>query len=142
MLMENDPLAPFLKALREFSNNMRPADIGAMDQFRAVSGERARELLAYHILTCLNSEKGDKDEASRYSLKIALKLKALSQADVMGVIITLNEIISEFLLAQGDGTYATAVARLCDPDIPLIPGRSNELQDLEKLFNAEGPSGD
>lgn len=132
--MENDPLARFLKAMREFGNNMKPADVSAMDQFRAVSGERARELLAYHILACLNSEKGDKDEAARYSLKIALKIKSLDQADVMGVVITLNEIISEFLLAQGDGTYATAVARLCDPDIPLIPGRSEVLRELDKQF--------
>ncbi len=137
----SDPLEPFLRAMREQMQTLAPGEISAMDQFRSASGERARELLAYHVLTCMHKEEGKHDEATRYALKFALKVKALSQWDFTGVVLTLAELLSEFMLAQGDGTFKNVVDRLLDPDIPLIPGRNEALRELDKQFDAEGPSG-
>lgn len=138
--MENDPLSPFIKALHDLMNNAQPRQISSMDQYRSVSAERARELLAYYVLTCLNQEADQVDEATRYALKFALKIKSMSPSDYMGVTTALTELIAEFLLAQGDGTYKDVVRRLLDPDIPLIPGRDETLRELDKQFRAEGPS--
>ena len=83
--MENDPLSPFIKALHDLMNNAQPRQISSMDQYRSVSAERARELLAYYVLTCLNQEADQVDEATRYALKFALKIKSMSPSDYMGV---------------------------------------------------------
>lgn len=138
--MDNDPLSPFIKALHDLINNAEPRQVSSMDQYRSTSAERARELLAYYVLTCLNQEADQFNEATRYAIKFSLRIKALSPFDYMGVVTALVELIAEFLLAQGDGTYKDVVRRLLDPDIPLIPGRDETLRELDKQFHTEGPS--
>lgn len=137
-----DPLAPFIRALNEQIDARNAAQVGALDQLKSATTEQARAILAHYVLTCMYYEKGNKNQTSEHALKFAFKIKQLAPVEVLGVISSLTEMITEFLLDQSDGTFVDVVKRLLDPDIPLIPGRNDVIRELDKQFNTKGPSSD
>lgn len=112
-----------IKGIRNQMRNLAPSDVGKLDQLKASCGDKARSVLAYYLVAGLHGEKGNTEHQEDAAIKVALIFKGLEPFDVVGVALVLAEIVTDFLLAQGDGTYATAVARVMDPDLPLIPGR-------------------
>jgi hypothetical protein len=113
------------KHIRHHLHNLDASDVGKLDQMKASCGDKAREVLAYYLLASLHGEKGQTKLQEDAAIKMALTFWGLPSVDLVGISLVLTEIIMDFLLAQGDGTYATAITRVLDPDIPLIPGRSN-----------------
>jgi hypothetical protein len=118
-----------LRGIRDHMRNLTPSDVGKLDQLKASCGDSAREVLAYYLLAGLHGEKGQPELQEDAAIKMALIFKGLEPFSVVGVALVLAEIIADFLLAQGDGTYANAVARVLDPDLPLIPGRPSPEED-------------
>jgi hypothetical protein len=118
-----------INGIRNQMHNLSPSDIGKLDQLKASCGDKARSVLAYYLLAGLHGEKGNAELQEDAAIKMALIFKGLEPFDAVGIALVLAEIVTDFLLAQGDGTYAAAVARVIDPDLPLIPGRPNLTDD-------------
>jgi|SoiMethySBSTD1v2_1073268.scaffolds.fasta_scaffold38225_14 hypothetical protein len=118
-----------INGIRNQMHNLSPSDISKLDQLKASCGDKARSVLAYYLLAGLHGEKGNAELQEDAAIKMALIFKGLEPFDAVGIALVLAEIVTDFLLAQGDGTYAAAVARVIDPDLPLIPGRPNLTDD-------------
>lgn len=118
-----------LRFMREHMRNLNPSDIGRLDQLKASCADLAREVLAYYLLAGLHGEKGQDALQEDAAIKMALVFNDLETFDMVGIALTLTEVVVDFLLAQGDGTYASAITRILDPDVPLIPGRNNLTDD-------------
>ncbi len=118
-----------IDGIRDRMRNTAPSDLSNLDQLKALAGDQARELMAYYMLAGLHNEKNQIELQENAAIKMVLILKPLSHFQVVGVALVLAEFVAEFLLAQGDGTYASALSRLMDPDQPLIPGRSSPNDD-------------
>jgi hypothetical protein len=118
-----------VQGIRDQMRNISPSDVGKLDQLKASCADRAREVLTYYLLAGLHDEKGQTELQEDAAIRMALVFKDLEFYDTVGVALVLAEIVTDFLLAQGDGTYAAAVARVIDPDLPLVAGRPNLTDD-------------
>jgi hypothetical protein len=118
-----------------------PAVTSQTDQFKAQSSELARQLLALYVSGSLLGEKGEAEAHQQATVLAAMTIGNYTKSQAVGVIVFLADLVCQFLVAQGDGTWATAVARIGNPDIPLIPGRPTPSQDpLRRLDQELGPA--
>jgi hypothetical protein len=118
-----------------------PAVTGQTDQFKAQSSELARQLLALYVSGSLLGEKGEAEAHQQASVLAAMIIGNYTRSQAVGVIVFLADLVCQFLVAQGDGTWATAVARITDPDISLLPDRPAPSQDPLRLLDQElGPA--
>lgn len=125
MTEPEDSPEEIIRGIREHMRNPAPSDVSTLDQMKASCADQAREVLTYYLLAGLHGEKGQTELQEDAAIKMALVFRKTEPFSVVGIALVLAEIVTDFLLAQGDGTYAAVIARVLDPDIPLIPGRSN-----------------